>query len=534
MKLRNLFFVTAAMAGLFSACSNEMDNAIDNGNGEQTKAEAYASISFTMPAGAVTRADAQVTPGTSAENNINEVYFLLYKDGKLAQAPVKRERADFAPGSAAGGAEVYTLKKEKNIPISTAGTYNVHVVVNPATTLTTITEGSNISVYENLVEQVAAKTGAYCTDNKFMMTNANNTVQAVVTKEHNINNALSITIPVERLAAKMTFKSNGAIDLGENGAFGKITFDAYKVINTRNSAYDLRRVGTTQANAVIGAAEANYVVENWFDEKNKGWNEAVWSPNYSRKMNTYVGFRKLDNKNAAQPIAYCLENTIKESENLAKGYTTGVILRGKLDLKEGIIQGTKPATDFDGTFYKFRGVYYYTLSDIKTAFANEDVLKYNSFKKPEDTDEAKYITRISNQRNELYDNLGIELFTKGYCYYYYWVRHNNGTDAAKAEPMEYVIVRNNVYQLAIKSVSGIGSFESGTPGPADPSQPEVEPDNDPANPNPEIPGELAPDQEPEIPAIPVQPDEPVIDNNMYLNVEITVNPWTIRNNDIEL
>ena len=110
MKLRNLFFV-AAMAGLFSACSNEMDNAIDNGNGEQTKAEAYASISFTMPAGAVTRADAQVTPGTSAENNINEVYFLLYKDGKLAQAPVKRERADFAPGSAAGGYQTQSKQK---------------------------------------------------------------------------------------------------------------------------------------------------------------------------------------------------------------------------------------------------------------------------------------------------------------------------------------------------------------------------------------------------------------------------------------
>lgn len=43
------------------------------------------------------------------------------------------------------------------------------------------------------------------------------------------------------------------------------------------------------------------------------------------------------------------------------------------------------------------------------------------------------------------------------CYYTYWIRHADDGDTDKASPMEYATVRNNLYQLDVRSVSGPGT-----------------------------------------------------------------------------
>lgn len=535
MKLRNLFFAAAAFAGLFSACSNEMIDGTDNGQDQQT-AEAYASFSFSMPAGSSTRAEGDVEVGTSSENNITEVYFLLYNktNGNLAQDPEIRLRADFTPVTT-GGVEVYTLLKDKNIGINAAGEYQVHVIVNPATEVNATTLGT-LTKYNAYVEEVAAKKGLYCRKDQFMMTNAAGAVAANVTKANTKNNALAITIPVERLAAKLTITSKGVINFTDGT--GSIEFNAYKVINTRNSAYGLRRVGTIQADAVIGALEADkYVVENNFDAKNV-WSADLFENIYSRKLNTYVPFRVLGNGTTTattdQHIAYCIENTMKERADLNKGYATAVILRGKVTMNNVI--GQTPNTD--GTFYKYEGKFYYTLSDIDAAKAGQDALNYEANKETYAT-KALYFTAISNKKAIL-SKLGVELFAQGNCYYYYWVRHNDDNKADAIGKMEHVIVRNNVYKMTINTVAGLGAFESGTPGAPNPDQPTVgQPDVDVDGnggevPNPEIPGTIAPDQEDTTPVIPVEPEDPIIDNDLYLNIQLTVNKWTIRSQSIDL
>ena len=44
----------------------------------------------------------------------------------------------------------------------------------------------------------------------------------------------------------------------------------------------------------------------------------------------------------------------------------------------------------------------------------------------------------------------------GECYYPYWIRHANNNDNNVMSPMEFCIVRNNVYQLAVTGVNAIG------------------------------------------------------------------------------
>lgn len=84
-----------------------------------------------------------------------------------------------------------------------------------------------------------------------------------------------------------------------------------------------------------------------------------------------------------------------------------------------------------------------------------------------------------------------------YCYYYYWNRHNDNGIAGVMGPMEFDVVRNNVYKLSVNKISRLG-------------HPRI-PENDPENPTPETPDESA---------------------NIYIDVTVEVAPWVARINEI--
>ena len=86
-----------------------------------------------------------------------------------------------------------------------------------------------------------------------------------------------------------------------------------------------------------------------------------------------------------------------------------------------------------------------------------------------------------------------------YTYYYYWIRHNDNGDNAVMGPMEFAVVRNNVYKLCVDNIYKLGHP---TPG--------KDPDPDSEN--------------------YMDPDESL---NYYFNVTVDVLPWTVRVNNIE-
>lgn len=85
-----------------------------------------------------------------------------------------------------------------------------------------------------------------------------------------------------------------------------------------------------------------------------------------------------------------------------------------------------------------------------------------------------------------------------YCYYYYWNRHNDNNIAGVMGPMEFDVVRNNVYKLSVDKISRIG--------------------------HPRIPGN---DPNPPTPYTPDESDE------IYLDVTVEVSPWAVRLNSIK-
>ena len=85
-----------------------------------------------------------------------------------------------------------------------------------------------------------------------------------------------------------------------------------------------------------------------------------------------------------------------------------------------------------------------------------------------------------------------------YVYYYYYNRHNDNANSGVMKPMEFSVVRNNVYKLAVDNIVKFGH-------PGDPDD-----DDDPEDPD-------DPDETPEA----------------YFKVSVKVLPWVVRINNIE-
>lgn len=85
-----------------------------------------------------------------------------------------------------------------------------------------------------------------------------------------------------------------------------------------------------------------------------------------------------------------------------------------------------------------------------------------------------------------------------YCYYYYWNRHNDNGFNGIMGPMEFAVVRNNVYKLAVTKINNLG-------------HPRIS-ENDPHKPGPGTPDE---------------------DESVYMDVTSEVLPWVVRVNNIE-
>ncbi len=85
-----------------------------------------------------------------------------------------------------------------------------------------------------------------------------------------------------------------------------------------------------------------------------------------------------------------------------------------------------------------------------------------------------------------------------YCYYYFWVRHNDNENNGVMGPMEFDVVRNNVYKISVNSIARLG-------------HPRI-PANDPQRPRPQTPDES---------------------EDIYFDVTVDILPWAVRNNYID-
>lgn len=78
----------------------------------------------------------------------------------------------------------------------------------------------------------------------------------------------------------------------------------------------------------------------------------------------------------------------------------------------------------------------------------------------------------SEQIADLYQYYDISLYKGGKSYHKFWIRHNDNGNDGLMGVMEFCIVRNNVYQLYVTGVRGLGDPLPYTPGKDTPDKPD--------------------------------------------------------------
>ena len=308
----------------------------------------------------------------------------------------------------------YTVTKE--VEGLTEDDYNVLAVVNADKLLADITTLCDLR--DHIIESSVS------TPNNFMMSSERlATVEKIQgTSEHN---PAHVDIYVERLAARVDYKLDASklTDGKFTAEGGSVEILGASLVNDfKKGEYLFKRVGDAadaSTYTYLGdETESSGVATNWVvDAYTTSEKQAE---NYTNYYPTYVPNISDDTDNTDWVrIGYTLENTNPSNADKEK-YTTGVVFKAKFTPTDGA------ATD--GSFYYLNGKFYKSLDDI---------------------------TGYGELTDENYEDYGISLYKEGICYYTWWIKHSNDNNDDTDGTMEYAIVRNNLYQLTVTSVSGL-------------------------------------------------------------------------------
>ncbi len=501
MKFRNLLILGLVLVG-FSYCSNDDDTTL--GVDENEKSGVQMQLVVNMPSSANTRSKTgdilAEEKGTAEENAAKAVLISIFDaSGKY----IASYRPDLETGITAGNKVSYktTVFQANDLKIGVA--YKVYVYLNPYNQMDIKAQNPNefFKPWDKALSEEArfesAMNGYTGVVNGFFMSNASTvaakTVESTATT---IASPFLIEANVERAVARFDYTAKNAtneytVDVSDV----KVIFTDYKIINRSKEFYHLRRVNTDGV-GIYGGVETveNYVMDT--DWEAKKLDAAGWATNWASNFYFYLksdnvsAYTKLPTAIAANPLSYVTENTIPSVNASKKGLSTAVVFKGKLDYTEATYGGGVGLdvyvwnNKFYGTFDKLpagvRSLVGSSVADRTTAnLVNAGVTSYS------------WDTTIEGGG--------------GYpVYYVYYNRHNNNGVATTTGPMEYAVVRNNVYKLSINGVKLFG--HSNDPQIKNPTN---------ADPNPEL------------------PEDDLERDNLYMEVNATVLPWTVRVNNIE-
>ena len=282
------------------------------------------------------------------------------------------------------------------------------------------------------------------------------------------NNPVTVSIDVERMAARVDCCWNDSYEVPEDNdlpSFGgsssteadKVEILGASLVNRyRGETWAFKRVtnGLTDLNditylddeAVDNTGHAsNYVLDpltasgksnsdyNYYYTEYVNWNVDT---DFQKPFNNNEVTSTDDDANTYIRWAYTRENInqadVLSDTNGRELYATGIMFQARYT----------PAGFREGDTF-----YVYPNNGVRTIYTAAE---------------------LCNQHYDVFGDLpqanwgdvdGCEVYDQGRCYYVYWIRHADDNNAAAISPMEYAIVRNNIYQLKINSISGLGTPE---------------------------------------------------------------------------
>lgn len=525
MKLKSIFVSMFALTALAS-CSN--DDEIVNGSSVLEEGEgAYLSVAINMPTSVMSRAAVGAAGvgddgpghevGTDAENAVNSVYLLTYKDGtRIGELRPLTSDEQGTIGKGAAGTHGKAIKVDKEVD-------EVFVVINPsAKTLSSIKLNANKSALTTAIEESVDDLTAA----GFMMTSDKGFV--AVTPEVAVGETdAAIEAAKKRAEEKpVVIGVDRAVVKTKLAAFtgtvsnGTAKIDGWK-LNTTNTKYFPYAELVTYQMGGKDVDDAKYRKDPNFiglamnaDGTGAAAEEFKWLDN---KDYASIGW---NNWTAPKDIEYCLENTMDAgAANQNYNNTTKMIIKA---------QFAPDTIKLGDSWFRVGGVVL-TFDQLNASYekaSDTDKAKYSEFlDKLLGTDRAKgwkgeagkavevtvndldavpnggYLAATVSKK----ENYLIEYFQKSVCYYDVNLKHDN-----RVEPFllgRWGVVRNNAYTVTINKIS-----QPGLPYIPDPTDPDIK---DPSNPNPVTP----------------TPDDK---ESAYISVSITVNQWTTWSQGVDL
>ena len=496
MKKMNLLVMSlvSAAALSFSSCSSNDDL---TGGGTQSQADGvYMTLKISGATSHGTRTsvtDGKTTTdnGSVAESTITEGMMYIY-DGPTCvfRKVITKDMFETAPTQTTAGV-TKPIKVAVTGAITTGKKYDVYFLANrtnvdnpiAATSIFTSTTGG----------------ADFATDNKFVMFNQNDGTKAAAHSKVEFTDAAKSE---KSPAAADEIKLDRVVARIDRPSFAETVTTVTPATDTKTSinVADVVAGISYEGFAVSNLNNNSYVMQNWdtnFKTLSVKWGE----PKYSLPKSTYgtlynaEGLENFDTKEKPVSWKYAFENTTTDVND-----ATAVYFKVKVALTETAMA----ASDFkDGTFYRYDGRLYTSIKAIFDNAATGEIS--NPFTETNSITPADVVAKISDADGKLTtdeaklakfrQDYKIEVYRQGTMYYRWAISDNAYKPFVASETTHtYSVLRNSIYRLNVTKVSEIGKDVPNGP----------------------------------------EPDDPIKNPNFYMNVTVSINPWVLNAQPIEL
>ena len=479
MKKMNLLVMSlvSAAALSFSSCSNN-DDLTSGGGSNQSKVESfYMTFAVQTPTSNGTRTQQQTEkePATAVETKITSGTFYLVNEKTKKTVFTKHITASELNNSAPESPVKGTTTTKIEVPVQDVDegvTYTVYFLANT----------TDATPWTSTYTASTGFTGAYATDNNFVMFNQNdkNSPANKYTVEFKAANK-EIDTPAQVTGTIMLDRVTARIDKPTTVEGITITAKYPEGASAEKKAAidaEIAKVKTvTQSNyAITNLSNMTNIMQKW---------DATWTALQLPEGNTHM--QKSGDLGDQWTLAnygwfanaeknYVFENTKETATTMYFEYVLG--------LDETKFTDTPDCTD--GTFYRYNGVIYRSIAAIYAAYADQPILfggKTAEALKGELKIADGKITATDAELATFRKTNVIEVFVEGKTYYSQVITDKwLGTNT---------IQRNTVYKLNVKNIYNLGA-----------DVPNGKPDE----------------------------NKPMY----YLDVEVSVNPWVLSTQDVNL
>lgn len=493
MNLLVMSLVSAAALS-FSSCSSNDDL---TGGGTQSQADGVymtLKISGTTSHGtrtSVTDGKTTTDNGSVAESTITEGMMYIY-DGPTCvfRKVITKDMFETAPTQTTSGV-TKPIKVAVTGAITTGKKYDVYFLANR-------TNVDNPIAATSIFTSTTGGTD-FATDNKFVMFNQNDGTKAAAHSKVEFTDAAKSE---KSPAAADEIKLDRVVARIDRPSFAETVTTVTPATDTKTSinVADVVAGISYEGFAVSNLNNNSYVMQNWdtnFKTLSVKWGE----PKYSLPKSTYgtlynaEGLANFDTKEKPVSWKYAFENTTTDVND-----ATAVYFKVKVALTETAMA----ASDFkDGTFYRYDGRLYTSIKAIFDNAATGEIS--NPFTETNSITPADVVAKISDADGKLTtdeaklakfrQDYKIEVYRQGTMYYRWAISDNAYKPFIASETTHtYSVLRNSIYRLNVTKVSEIGKDVPNGP----------------------------------------EPDDPVKNPNFYMNVTVSINPWVLNAQPIEL